>query len=962
MITPERWRRLEPLVDAALTLDADRREAYYREACGDDAELRRELEALVRVCEAEGGLPDTPAAAAYAALLPRGAPVPALLGDRYRIGRVLGRGGMATVYLANDEKHRRQVAVKVLHADVAHAIGARRFRREIDVAARLSHPHVLPLHDSGQAAGLLYYVMPYVAGESLRDRLRRGGRLPPAEAARIAREVALALDYAHRQGVIHRDVKPENVLLADGHAVVADFGIARAVSASSAAEEGTLTGTGLVLGTPAYLSPEQAAGQAEVDGRSDVYALGCVLHEMLTGRAPFDGDTPQAVIARRLVEPPPDLRDADGVPDALAAVVSRAMATVPGGRYATAGEMAEALDAAAAALPASRSGEGALLPGARPGPARGFVRHLALRWGAAPAALAAAAALGAVLVHWERAPLPETAQRQVTFTGDVMSARVSPDGQFLAVVARGDSGQLLQVREVGGASSVELARSSTVAQWLGWSADGRLVTATLADGRASPQAYEIPRLGGTPMPLPKLWAITLPATTSPHLLAWGLDARAVIFQSRATPTRASVVVRDSAGWLSGVAEHPSGRALAAAAVSEALSHATIVRVPADSAIRAAGGSHVVPRDTLVDTVGTIPVMALAWAPNGRALYYLLGERGRRTADLWVLPTDDAGRRAGRPSRVARDLGVRDLGGGQLSLAPDGRTLYYARSSDYANLVAVPAADTAAAPRALTSGTSMLVSPVISPSGDRVAYIGDRGGLRDVFIVPVAGGAPQQVTTHGLAADAVAWSPDGDAVAYGVRRGGTVRVAITPLASPTQLRVLDSVFFDGVLAWAPGREILVRASGAMNLVRVDPRSGATRPLLPPDSARLGWFGTPYPSPDGSRLVVGWNGARGRGYGVHVIDASGRSARRVYAGRGLAPVGWAADGGAVLAAGEGTNALWELPLDGSAPRRVRPLPRELGGAAEFIAGGRWLVGLVSTVAGDVWAVENLPATRR
>ena len=204
----------------------------------------------------------------------------ASLADHYRLEREVGRGGMATVFLAHDLKHDRPVALKVLHPELAMSLGPERFLREIRVAARLNHPHIVPLHDSGQADGLLYYVMPFVDGESLRDRMNRVGALPVDEALGIARNVAGALDYAHRQQVVHRDIKPENVMLHEGEALVTDFGIAKAVTAAAGA---SITQTGVAVGTPTYMSPEQAAGASDPDGRSDIYSLGCMLYEMLTG-------------------------------------------------------------------------------------------------------------------------------------------------------------------------------------------------------------------------------------------------------------------------------------------------------------------------------------------------------------------------------------------------------------------------------------------------------------------------------------------------------------------------------------------------------------------------------------------------------------------------------------------------------------------------------------------------------
>jgi tRNA A-37 threonylcarbamoyl transferase component Bud32 len=265
-------------------------------------------------------------------------PPPSIPG--YVIERQIGRGGSATVYLARERKHDRPVAVKVLHAALAASLQSARFLREIEIIARLAHPNILPLLDSGRVGELLYYVTPYLAGESLRARMEREGQLAPGDAVRLAREVAEGLDYAHRQGVVHRDVKPENILLADGHALVADFGIARAVSAAS---DDRLT-TGMVPGTPRYMSPEQIEGTAEVDGRSDIYSLACVLYELLAGAPPFTGETPQQVVAKHLSAPVPLLRAvAPRVPAAVERAVTIALAKTPSDRFATALGFAEAL-------------------------------------------------------------------------------------------------------------------------------------------------------------------------------------------------------------------------------------------------------------------------------------------------------------------------------------------------------------------------------------------------------------------------------------------------------------------------------------------------------------------------------------------------------------------------------------------------------------------------------------------
>ena len=264
----------------------------------------------------------------------------AALADRYALEREVGHGGMATVYLAQDLKHGRAVAIKVLRPEIAAALGPERFLREIEVAARLTHPHILPLHDSGAAEGALYYVMPYVEGETLRERLEREGQLPLEQAVQIVQEVADALSYAHSRDVVHRDIKPENILFESGHAVVSDFGIARAITQAAGSK---LTETGIPVGTPAYMSPEQASGGGPLDGRSDVYSLGCVLYEMLVGEPPYTGPSAQVVIAKRFTDPVPSVRRLrETIPPGIDAAITTALAKSPADRFRTATEFAAA--------------------------------------------------------------------------------------------------------------------------------------------------------------------------------------------------------------------------------------------------------------------------------------------------------------------------------------------------------------------------------------------------------------------------------------------------------------------------------------------------------------------------------------------------------------------------------------------------------------------------------------------
>ncbi len=328
------------------------------------------------------------------------------LAGRYTVKRELGQGGMAFVYLAHDDRHGRPVAIKVLRPELAVILGGERFLKEIRLTANLQHPHILALHDSGEADGLLFYVMPFVEGESLRDRLSREKQLPLDEAVRIAREVASALDYAHRHHVVHRDIKPENILLHDGQAFVADFGIALALSSAGGTR---MTETGMSLGTPHYMSPEQALGEREITARSDVYALGVVLYEMLLGEPPFTGPTAQSILAKLLIdEPPPITIRRKTVPAQVEAAVLTALAKLPADRYATAAAFSEALAPVGVEPRAGSSVERAAAPAIRaaavPAPRRQPVLARLAPW------IVAVLALGVAASGWLRPRLAQLGQ------------------------------------------------------------------------------------------------------------------------------------------------------------------------------------------------------------------------------------------------------------------------------------------------------------------------------------------------------------------------------------------------------------------------------------------------------------------------------------------------------------------------------------------------------------------------
>jgi serine/threonine-protein kinase len=438
------------------------------------------------------------------------------LAERYRLERELGQGGMATVYLAEDLKHRRRVAIKVLHPELSAVIGGERFLKEIELTASLQHPHILPLFDSGAADNLLYYVMPFVEGETLRTRLAREKQLPVEESVRLAREVASALDYAHKRGVVHRDIKPENILLQDGAALVADFGIALAVSHAGT---GRMTQTGLSLGTPSYMSPEQAMGERDITPRADVYALGAMTYEMLAGDPPFTGSSSQAIVARVLTEEPrPIIAHRKTVPRHVEAAVLTALQKLPADRFASAGEFAAALVNPAFSSSAAHATVAVPAAARVASPARsGWARF------AVPVAAALGGALLAALaVSSLRRPAPPAPVTRfaLSFKRDQAPAEdapftFSPDGSYLAYLGPAARGIQVWLKPRDRLEATPLAGTEGVRNFT-FSPDGRWLAFA-----AGTELRKLPVTGGASVPLAD-------SASSSQSIAW-LDDGTIVF-------------------------------------------------------------------------------------------------------------------------------------------------------------------------------------------------------------------------------------------------------------------------------------------------------------------------------------------------------------------------------------------------------------------------------------------------
>ena len=666
------------------------------------------------------------------------------LSDRYRIERELGAGGMATVYLAHDLKHDRKVAIKVLRPELAAVIGAARFLREIKTIATLQHPHILGLLDSGEVNGTAYYVMPFVEGESLRDRLHREKQLPIGDALRLATEVAAALDYAHRHGVIHRDIKPENIMLHDGSALVTDFGIALAVSSAGGASR--MTETGMSLGTPHYMSPEQAMGEREITARSDIYALGCVLYEMLTAEPPFQGPTAQAIVARVLTESPRALRpQRKSIPPQVEAAVLTALEKLPADRFETAKAFAEALgDPGYAGSSGART---------RPIPAYG-ARGPAVRqrqWSVlgAIALVSAAAGLAAGWARWHQRPpaFPPTVLRYTvdlpdsTALTDAVGTPISyaPDGSVFAYSTR--VGLMLRYVDRLDAVPVSGGRRGMGAFF---SPDGRWLA--FLDGA---RLVKVPLAGGPP--------VTICDPCSGYNFHWGSDdtVRYHTFTGNSS-VRVLMAVPAQGGRPHELArpDSTSGEAFRAPMLLPGR-RTVLFSVFQGSASRLAALDLRTGAITRFDQPG----FGAQWVNDGFVVL------SNQDGTLIALPFDPERVRAtGPPTTIARDVLQQDAFSSRAGVSASGSILYErsgGRSSGQLMLVSRAGHTTP-----LTLDSKAFSNPRFSPDGRRVAIdIGEPASSgHDVWVLDVAQRGWSRLTTSGIN-NRPFWMPDGRRVVY-----------------------------------------------------------------------------------------------------------------------------------------------------------------------------------------------------
>jgi len=671
----------------------------------------------------------------------------ASLADRYAIERELGMGGMATVYLARDLKHDRQVALKVLRPEIASILGAARFLSEIKTTANLQHPHILPLHDSGEADGAVFYVMPYVEGESLRERLAREKQLPVEEAVRIAREVASALDYAHRHGVVHRDIKPENILLHEGQALVADFGIALAASRSGGGTR--MTETGMSLGTPHYMSPEQAMGEREITAKSDVYALGCVLYEMLTGEPPFTGPTAQAIVARVMTEAPRSLTiQRRTIPPHVDAAVQKALEKLPADRFASAAQFAEALaNPAFAALPGTAAREAAPEPAA--------LRLAKLAATATRVAPWVVAAVGVGFGAWAwrggRAPdvAPVVARYAVTLPDSAAYVEESDntiayarDGSAFAYRGFGGRGgifvryadRLDPVSVAGGRNGTEMFFSPD-GRWLGY--------------REAARIMKVPLAGGVP--------VIVCDSCAGYGFEWGTDDTVRYNQAptATSPLRRLVAIGVGGGPLRILAT-PDSASLETYRFPTLLpdGRTVLFTIRSRDTDRLAALDLSSGRITRFEQLGSNPHYV-------EAGYVVLGNRD---GSLVAVPFDLGRLRpSGQPVTIASDAIVDAVGTVKAGVSADGRIVYARRGSVSDRSLTMVGRD--GRPTDIAGPPRGYAGPRLSPDGRRLVIgIGEVGGGSDVWTLDLTQQAWTRLTTNRIS-ERPAWSADSRRVVY-----------------------------------------------------------------------------------------------------------------------------------------------------------------------------------------------------
>jgi len=770
----------------------------------------------------------------------------ATLGDAYRITEELGGGGMSRVFVAEDTELGRNVVIKVLPPDLAAGLNVERFRREIQLAARLQHPHIVPLLSAAAKDGLLYYTMPLIGGESLRAKLERSGELPIAEAVRVLREVADALEFAHGQGVVHRDIKPENILFAGHHALVTDFGVSKALS--SATGEQSLTSIGVALGTPAYMSPEQATADPNTDHRTDIYALGVLGYELLTGRPPFTGATPHQILAAQVTEAPaPVTAVRQTIPPALAAVVMRCLEKRPADRWQTAEEVRLQLESLATPSGGTMPVSGAHAPQAQPDRATSRRRVMVL--GGAAAVILLLSLFAGRYLGGGGAAFAVGQTRQVTNdAGLEIFPALSPDGRMVAYMT--DSSRRIYVRQVGGGAPVFVVEGEEPA----WSPDGSQIAFSSREGISV-----VPALGGSPRLIIRDRAFSPAWSPDGSKFAYGKED-GWIYVSDTTGANARRVANEpdphSPAW------SPDGKRLAFVSQNSGWKWGGNIAPSSIWVVNADGTGKV--RVTGTTQLNTTP----GWTADGSGLLFVSGLGGGRDVYYQRMPRSGSPRE--QPQRITTGLALHGI-----SLAANGTRVAYSTFNRSMGIwsIRIPAGGSVpvAAARKLTAASERIEAVSVTRDGVWLAFDSDRGGNHDIYRMRVAGGEAQQVTRDPADEFNPSWSPDGSEIAFHSWRSGNRDSYVASADGSRERLIAGGSSHEYAGRWSPDGKSIVYASdrtGRVELYVVSRDGGTPRQLTTSGASNLTEW-----SPDGAWLAYT---AANR---LYVIPAAGGASRQV-----------------------------------------------------------------------------------
>ncbi len=860
--------------------------------------------------------------------------------DLYHIEREIGSGGMATVFLARDLKHERPVALKLLRPELAAIIGSERFLNEIRVTANLQHPHILPLFDSGRINEFLYYVMPYIEGESLADKLDREKQLPIDEAIEITKSVASALDYAHRQNIIHRDIKPGNILLQEGTALVTDFGIALAVSAAAGDR---LTETGLSPGTPEFMSPEQGAGDRQLDARSDIYSLGCVLYQMLTGQPPHTGPTVQAILASLLTEKPKDARELrETTPSSINRAIKKALARIPADRYVSASHFIEALD-----RDVDSEAEGASIT---------LLSKLKI---AIPTAILTALVVGG-LSSVIKQPIKTVVEirEPITFTGQITRVEIAPDGEMVAYVSNNNQ---LMVKDLKGGQSIPIGPVCAEISTPKWSPNGSAILFSARVGIHDDFGlFTIPRLGGSPL------NVAGPNLAYDYHPSGDISFAQVDQQSKCVKINTininsgqstdSFLFDPVVNTVANINWSPDGQWLAIQGIFNSTS-----------------GIAIASRDgSIAEIWNDRSRVDIRWSPAADAIYYFRMGKGLEDNLLKIRINQRNGKKIGDPVVVMSNIPTGLFG--YFDLSSDGQDLAYVTGTTRYDLWTITSDSSVGShliTRQLSDDTAYRNTPRVSPDGEMIAFTeGDAIG-DNIYLVPYVGGLAEPVLLNSSLCSGAQWSPSGHQILFheiDVLSDSKLNIAEIGEGFPRPIGQHLPGYSTQSALFLDEDRILYQQSDRWRFSQLDLNGEILSELSLSDS--LIWESNPVASPNGEQIAIEATPAGSWGKGLFTVNLRNNVITHLYTpplGQDIQVIHWADDESIYFALWEGIEdkitSIWRIPPSGCEPQEYLTLPFNCyRGTISMSNDAARLVCIVQEKTLDIWIAKDFDPVLR